>query len=81
MVKAVIIVSSILTLFIKIGIHIYLDIRNKRFEGLKPFNMLPFLYFFPYMPSVKAIYKNQKRTCNLFYVIFILLLAYSLIFY
>ena len=79
--KEIIIISGMLAFFIKIAIHIRLDIKNKRFEGLKPFNMMPFLYFFPYMEDVKTGYQKQKVTCNLFYVLFIFLVVISLIFY
>lgn len=79
--KALIIVSGMLAFFIKLAIHIYLDIKNNRSKGLKPANMLPFLYFFPYMEEVKPAYQTQKKLCDLFYILFILLVAYSLIFY
>lgn len=54
--KEAIIISGILAFFIKIAIHVWLNVKNKRFEGLKPFNMMPFLCFFPYMEEVKARY-------------------------
>jgi hypothetical protein len=79
--KEAIIISGILAFFIKIAIHVWLNVKNKRFEGLKPFNMMPFLYFFPYMEGVKAGYQKQKAICNMFYVLFIFLVAVSLIFY
>jgi hypothetical protein len=79
--KEVIIVSGMLAFFIKIGIHVWLDVKNKRFEGLKPFNMMPFLYFFPYVEKVKVGYQKQKAICNIFYILFIFLVAVSLIFY
>ncbi len=79
--KVIIIVSSFLAFFVKISLHIYLDIKNKRFDGLKPFNMLPFLYFFPYSEKVKTTYQFKKKVCNLSYLLFILLTIYSLIFF
>ena len=66
---------------LKIAIHIYLDSKNNRYDGPKPASMLPIRYFFPYLDKVKDGNYNEKRFCNLCYIISIVLIIVSNILY
>lgn len=72
--KPLLIVLSFVSFITKIILHIYLDIKHNKFDGLKPANFLPIAYFFPYMSDVIIKYSSQKKICNVAYWLFIIII-------
>jgi hypothetical protein len=71
-------ITIIVSLLIKIGMHMHLDSRHKRFSGPGPVNMLPIEYLFLYSATVEEEFKREKRLCNVAYAVALVTIVFSL---
>jgi len=68
--------------FAKLGIHIFLEFKAKKYSNFKTLissGMAPFGYFFFYLDEVESRWAYLKFLCNLFYSLFLILLPVYLI--
>ncbi|CAN5672489.1 hypothetical protein BH11BAC3_BH11BAC3_03640 [soil metagenome] len=61
-----------ITLFVKVGIHIHLDKIHERFTGFAPSSMQPIKYFFFYIEKVRKDFETEKKICNISYLVLII---------
>lgn len=80
MMRNVLILTVLFSLIIKIQLHIYLDVKHKRFIGFKPANMQPIEYFLPYILDVQIRYKALKVICNITYCVMIATIIFTFIY-
>ncbi|RXK80532.1 hypothetical protein [Filimonas effusa] len=55
------------SLIVKIALHIHLDLKHNRYQGIGSAGMNPFELFFPYSRSVKPSFVKEKKICNVLY--------------
>ena len=69
--------AALLSLLMKVGLHIYLDKMHDRFEFWGPGGIQRIQFFFPYMQDVDPRYQFTKRVCNATYFTLVGLVAFS----
>ncbi|MEJ8844671.1 hypothetical protein WG954_19915 [Lacibacter sp. H375] len=70
--------TIIVSLLVKIGTHMHLDLKHKRFKGFAPAHMQPIEYLFLYGESVEKEFQAEKKICNGSYVIAMGTIVFSL---
>jgi hypothetical protein len=67
--------TTLISFFAKLGLHIHLDVKNKRFKGFQSGSMQPIEYIFFYIEDVDEKFEIEKKVCNFFYAILLLQLS------
>jgi len=61
----------LISLIVKIGIHVFLDLSNNSFQGLGAPGMINPKLLFPYTKTVKPHLHLARKICNISYYIFL----------
>lgn len=64
-------IMLLISIIVKIGIHVFLDLSNNSFQGLGAPGMINPKLLFPYTKTVKPHLHLARKICNISYYIFL----------